>query len=371
MGYVWNSMPPRRQVGRPRGNDERRHEDGEDQGQGGFGPPPPPPPPDMNAQMLAGMTRFFAQFAGNNAAAAARPTGPEAVYERFMKMRPKEFSGTSDPMIAEGWIKSLEVIFEFMELGNADRVRCATYLFSGDARLWWEGAAVALNLATLTWTRFTEVFYSKYFAEEVRTRLTTEFMSLRQGDMTVTEFIRKFERGCHFVPLIANDARAKMMHFLVGLRPILRRDVRVSDPTTYEVAVSKALAAEQDLRDIERDRQGKRPAQVPHRPPPHQHQQQNKRPFHGQPRNRGQQQQQQQRGRPAPRTFEHPVCPRCSRRHPGECMSGSGKCFKCGSPDHMLLQCPQRNLPTQGRVFALHAAETNPETMLLTGTFKL
>ncbi|XP_073302363.1 uncharacterized protein [Primulina huaijiensis] len=196
-------------------------------------------------------------------------------------------------------------------------------------------------------------------------------MSLRQGDMTVTEFIRKFERACHFVPLIANDARAKLMHFLVGLRPILRRDVRVSDPTSYEVAVSKALAAEQDQRDIERDRQGKRPIQVPHRPPPQQHQHQHKRPYHGPPRNRGgpqqHQEQQQQQGRVVPRTFEHPVCPKCSRRHPGACMFGSGKCFKCGSTDHMLRQCPRKNLPTQGRVFALHAAETNPDTMLMTG----
>ncbi|XP_073294320.1 uncharacterized protein [Primulina huaijiensis] len=297
---VFGLMPARRIPENPR-NEEPRQEDREEQRQ--EGDLPHPPPPDMNAQMLAGMTQFFAQFAGNHAM-VTRPTGPEAVYERFMRMRPKEFSGTSDLMIAEGWIKSLEVIFEFMELEDADRVRCATYLFGGDARLWWEGASVALNLATLSWTRFTEVFYSKYFTEEVRTRLTTEFMSLRQGDMTVTEFIRKFERGCHFVPLIANDARAKLIHFLVGLRPILRRDVRVSDPTSYEVAVSKALAAEQDQRDIERDRLGKRPVQVPHRPPPQQHQQQNKRPFHGPPRNRGQQ---QQRGRPAPRTSERTI----------------------------------------------------------------
>ncbi|XP_075496974.1 uncharacterized protein LOC142533923 [Primulina tabacum] len=254
-------MPPRRQVGRPRGDGEHRHEDCEDQRQERQGPLPPPP--DMNAQMLAGMNRFFAQFVGNNAAVATRPTGPEVTYERFMKMRPKEFSGTTDPMIAEGWIKSLEVIFEFMELGDADRVRCATYLFRGDARLWWEGASKALNLATLSWTHFTEVFYSKYFTEEVRSRLTTEFMTLRQGDSTVTEFIRKFERGCHFVPLIANDAGAKLRHFLNGLRPILRQDVRVGGPTTYDVAISRALAAEQDQLDIERDRQGKRPFQAP------------------------------------------------------------------------------------------------------------
>ncbi|XP_073278329.1 uncharacterized protein [Primulina huaijiensis] len=272
MGYIWNSMPPRRQVGRPRGGGEHRHDDGEGQRQERQGPPPPPP--DMNAQMLAGMTQFFAQFAGNNAV-AARQTGPEAVCEQFMKMRPKEFSGTTDPLVAEGWIKSLEVIFEFMGLEDGDRVRCATYLFGGDTHLWWEGATVALDMATLSWARFTEVFYSKYFTDEVRSRLTREFMTLRQGDTTVTEFIRKFERGCHFVPLIANDAGAKLRHLMDGLRPILRRDVRVADPTTYDVAVSRAPAAEQDQNDIERDRQGKRPFQAPHRPP-HQQQHQNK-----------------------------------------------------------------------------------------------
>ncbi|XP_073024287.1 uncharacterized protein [Primulina eburnea] len=141
-----------------------------------------------------------------------------------------------------------------MGLGDEDRVRCATYLFGGDSRLRWEGASVALNVDTLSWTHFTEVFYSKYFTDEVRARLTREFMNLRQGHMTVTEFIRNFERGCHLVPLIANDAGAKWRQFLDGLRPILRRDVRVADPTTYDVAVSRALATEQDLIDIERDR---------------------------------------------------------------------------------------------------------------------
>ncbi|XP_073016739.1 uncharacterized protein [Primulina eburnea] len=46
------------------------------------------------------MTQFFAQFAGNQAAAVgagARPQ-PEAVYEWFRRMSPKEFVGTTDPM---------------------------------------------------------------------------------------------------------------------------------------------------------------------------------------------------------------------------------------------------------------------------------
>ncbi|XP_073046009.1 uncharacterized protein [Primulina eburnea] len=171
-----------------------------------------------------------------------------------------------------------------MELMDADRFRCAIFLLSRDARLWWESASVAVNLQTLSWNGFKEAFYAKYFTEEVRSRLTSEFMTLRQGGSSVAEFVRKFERGCYFVPLIANDAQAKLRHFLNGLQPILRRDVRVAGPSTYAVAVSRALAAEQDLRDIEADRQGKRPYQAP---PQHQQQQQQrsqfKRPFQGLP----------------------------------------------------------------------------------------
>ncbi|XP_073289767.1 uncharacterized protein [Primulina huaijiensis] len=274
-------MPPRRDIDRPRGAE---NEDDETQNcYEDRGPPPPPPPPDMHTQMMAGMTQFFAQFAGNNAAAVARPPRPEAICERFMRMNPKEFAGTSDPMVAEGWIKSLEVTFRFMELEDVDRVRCTTYLFGGDARLWWEGASVALDLATISWTRFREVFFSKYFTDD--------------------------------------DEGARLRHFMDGLRPILRRDVRVVGPTTYEVAVSRALTAEQDQRDIENDRQGKRPFQAPHRPL-----QQHKRPFHGPSRSR----EQQQQGRVVPRRQEYPVCARCTRRHTGTCMYGSGKCFKCG-----------------------------------------
>lgn len=125
---------------------------------------------------------------------------------------------------------------------DSDQVRCATYLLKDDSRLWWEGVSVTVNLQTLTWEDFKEVFYSKYFTDEVRSRLTMEFMTLRQGDRIVAEFVRKYDQGCHFMPLIANDAREKLRHFNDGLRPILSRDVRVAGPTTYAVSVTRALA---------------------------------------------------------------------------------------------------------------------------------
>ncbi|XP_042410048.1 uncharacterized protein LOC121999430 [Zingiber officinale] len=177
-------------------------------------------------------------------------------------MYPKDFPGTTDPFVAEGWIRSLEAIFRYMNMADADKIHCAIFLLRDDASLLWEGAERGVNLNTLTWEDFKRIFYEKYFTADVRSRLKREFMSLRQGDMAVAEFVKKYDRGCHFVPLIANDVAEKMIHFLDGLRPAIRRDVLLADPTDYNDVVTRAYQAEQPLKDIAWEMQRKRP------PPP-------------------------------------------------------------------------------------------------------
>ncbi|XP_075504498.1 uncharacterized protein LOC142541936 [Primulina tabacum] len=147
------------------------------------------------------------------------------VYDQFQRLGPKEFSSTIDLFAAVGWIRALEVHFCYLNMGDADRVRCATYMFRDDASLWWKGSEHGINLATLTWARLKETFYEKYFTADVRGRLKRKFMTLRQGDTVVAEFVRNFDRGCHFVPLISRDASEKLRHFLDGLGPTIRLDV--------------------------------------------------------------------------------------------------------------------------------------------------
>ncbi|XP_075481181.1 uncharacterized protein LOC142521891 [Primulina tabacum] len=157
------------------------------------------------------MTRFFEQQFQH----APRPQ--HDVYDQFWRLGPREFSGTTDPFAAKSWIRSLEVHLSYLNMRDADRVMCATYMFRDDASVWWEGAEHGIDLDTLTWVRFKEVFYEKYFTADDRGRLKREFMSLCQGGTFVAEFVRKFDRGCHFVPLIARDATEKLMHFLDGI----------------------------------------------------------------------------------------------------------------------------------------------------------
>ncbi|XP_075478801.1 uncharacterized protein LOC142519651 [Primulina tabacum] len=136
------------------------------------------------------------------------------MYDQFRRLGPKEFSGITDPFVAEGWIRYLEVHFRYLNMWDADRVRCATYMLRDDASPWWEEAEHGVNLATLTWVQFKDIFYENYFTADVRGRLKRDFMTLCQGDMSVAEFMKKFDRSCHFVPLIARDAAEKLRHFL-------------------------------------------------------------------------------------------------------------------------------------------------------------
>ncbi|KZT76105.1 hypothetical protein F511_46870 [Dorcoceras hygrometricum] len=65
---------------------------------------PPPPPPQMtpfervNVEMLAGITRLLERQ-------TERPgkLHEEDVAERFRKQGPKDFAGTTDPLVAEEW----------------------------------------------------------------------------------------------------------------------------------------------------------------------------------------------------------------------------------------------------------------------------
>ncbi|XP_042374070.1 uncharacterized protein LOC121967729 [Zingiber officinale] len=127
------------------------------------------------------------------------------VYKQFRELGPTEFKGTTHLIIAEGWIQSLEMIYDFMQLTDADKVRCTIFMLRDNARVWWEGAWLTVDLATLTWANFKEVFYRKYFTTDNRTWLAREFLELRQGDLMVAEYVRRFERGRYFVPMIASQ----------------------------------------------------------------------------------------------------------------------------------------------------------------------
>ncbi|XP_073318121.1 uncharacterized protein [Primulina huaijiensis] len=175
-------------------------------------------------------------------------------------MNPPEFVGSLDPLVALEWVKSLEAIFDYLKFNDRDKVSCAVFMLVKAARIWWEATKVTVTVRELKWDEFKELFYVKYFSREVRAKKVKEFLELRQAAMTVNEYTFKFEEGCVLVPFIAENDKDKGEHFRRGLRPEIRRDVHMAKVVTYQDIVERALLAELDEREIEKERQLRRQA---------------------------------------------------------------------------------------------------------------
>ena len=54
--------------------------------------------------------------------------------------------------------------------------------------------------AEITWAVFRREFLRRYFPEDVRGRKEIEFLEMKQGDMSITEYAAKFVELAKFYP---------------------------------------------------------------------------------------------------------------------------------------------------------------------------
>ncbi|KAL5557774.1 hypothetical protein UlMin_033985 [Ulmus minor] len=90
----------------------------------------------------------------------------EPVYKRFCQMKPAEFVGSSDPLEAEEWLRSIETILEFIELSDHEKVMCASYMLRKDARYWWDSVKLRRNVHAMTWVEFVGEFNQKDYLDK-------------------------------------------------------------------------------------------------------------------------------------------------------------------------------------------------------------
>ncbi|XP_057961589.1 uncharacterized protein LOC131168476 [Malania oleifera] len=251
--------------------------------------------------------------------------------EQFTRLKPSAFVGGTDPVRAENWIQEIEKILGVLNCTEKQKVTFATFKLAGEAERWW-GSVKQMEEhrpipIVLTWARFKELFFERYFPATMRNAKMEEFMNLTQGSLTVQQYAAKFQELSRFAPFVIPDEAKKAWKFQRGLRSEIRKQTAILQLQDFATLVDKATVAEECLlEDAEVQVTKKRPA-----PPNYSS-------------GAGQSKWKKNSSGTSQNAASVPHCSLCGKKHQGQCWLSTGACMRCGRQGHQMRDCPrQRN----------------------------
>ncbi|KAA3484148.1 Gag-Pol polyprotein [Gossypium australe] len=322
------------------------------------------------------MSEWFTQFVRNNPAVPQPPppsnppqtsvVPPEMginllhkpPIDKIRKYGAEEFRATSDDDAekAEFWLENTIRVFDEMSLSPKECIKCVVSLPRDAAYQWWKTLVSVVPKEQGTWDFFQIEFRKKYISQRFIDQKRKEFLDLKHGRMPFTEFelefvtLSQYARECVSTEVIMckrfEDGLNKDIRLLFGIMEIKefvvlvdRAGVRKRFPSKSFQSASKKFRDEHshsraDVGQSNRDR----------------------------PRS--------QSNLKAPATSmasvgnvlsDRPECKYCGKRHPTSCRLNGRACFRCGSLDHFIRDCPESveqetaqntrsdNVPARGR----------------------
>jgi len=120
------------------------------------------------------------------------------------------------------WLRKVERVINQMQVPEELRVDCVTQLLIESVHSWWETIREKRLGEVLRWRDFHEEFEERYYSWEHRREKEREFLDLRQGDLTVLEYKRRFQDLAAFASTYLPTERYRVERFRDGLRQELR-----------------------------------------------------------------------------------------------------------------------------------------------------
>ena len=206
----------------------------------------------------------------------------------------------------------------------------------------------------MTWEFFVQEFRAKYVTDMYREFKWKQFLNLKQRNLSVAEYEKEFSHLSKYAPELVLTEAFRCRQFEDGLYDSIKRHLApmtsLQQVNFYQLV--QAVMKVERLETSSKERS------------------QNKKFFRGASSSSG------KRAKESPAQLEYssttrgtrrrsnatpssgrgafvghgeiPECPHFHRRHLGVCRLLTGGCFRCGSTDHLIAQCPRESGNNRG-----------------------
>lgn len=133
---------------------------------------------------------------------------------------------------------------------DAQKVLYGTNILSEEVEYWWDNSRQRFeaNGIALTWAIFRGAFLKKYFPADMRSKKETEFLELKQGNMTVVDYAVKFKELSRFYPHYkwVGVKVSKCIKFENELHPEIKQFIGYQEIRQFSVLVNKCHIFDED-----------------------------------------------------------------------------------------------------------------------------
>jgi hypothetical protein len=158
-------------------------------------------------------------------------------------------------MDADDWLKTIEKKLKVVQCNNRENVLFASHQLEGRAADWWDAYIEAHEEPkSINWQEFKNSFITHHVPLRVTKLKKKEFEDLKQGSMSVNEYVIRFTQLSRYAPDNVDTDEKKQDWFLNGLNDGLAYALEAHDFTNFQDMVDKALVLENRRGIMERKR---------------------------------------------------------------------------------------------------------------------
>jgi hypothetical protein len=155
-------------------------------------------------------------------------------------------------MDAEDWLHTVERELHTAQCDDREKVLYGPRLLRGAAQSWWESyLATHTNPDTITWEEFRGSFRQYHVPAGLMIVKKEEFLALKQGSSSVSEYRDRFLQLSRYAPKDVNTNAKRQYRFLRGLVDPLQYQLMNHTFPTFQHLIDRAIMTERKCKEME------------------------------------------------------------------------------------------------------------------------